>query len=184
MVPCFALMASIGLFVAEDMAKRMQGNLDYSKSQLGGAKFTLTFPIEPTEVTIPLTVMKVDLTGLRILLTEDDLLIRTLTHQALGRADAQVSQAKNGKVALEKFDPELFDLVLTDIMMPEMDGFEVTRGIRGKDRNMPIIALTAAVLGVETDRIQDLGATAVLPKPIDLHRLMETLEELGVRSAA
>ena len=176
--------SGIGLFVAKDMAKRMRGNLDYSKSQLGGAKFTLTFPIERTEVTKPLTVMKVDLTGSRILLAEDDLLIRTLTHQALGQAGAQVSLAENGKVALEKFDPELFDLVLTDIMMPEMDGFEFTREVRKQDGNIPIIALTAAVLGEETDRIQDLGATAVLPKPIDLHRLIETLEKLGIRSAA
>ena len=68
--------------------------------------------------------------------------------------------------------------------MTEIDGFGVTRGIRGQDQNIPIIALTAAVLGEETDRIQDLGATAVLSKPIDINRLMETLQDLGIRSAA
>ena len=111
-------------------------------------------------------------------------MIRTLTHQTLGRAGAQVEVAENGKVAVEKFERGQFDLVLTNIMMPEMDGFGLTRTIRQQDKITPIIALTAAVLGEETDRIQDLGATMVLPKPIDLNRLMETLQELGIRSAA
>jgi len=129
-------------------------------------------------------IRRADLTGLRVLLAEDDLLIRTLTHQTLGRAGAQVEVAENGTVALEKFGHGQFDLVLTDIMMPELDGFGLTCAIRQQDKRTPIIALTAAVLGEETDRIQNLGATAVLSKPIDLNRLMETLQELGIRSAA
>ena len=176
--------SGIGLFVAKEMAERMQGKLTYATSSLGGAGFTLTFPAERAERAKSRTAIQADLTGLRILLAEDDLLIRTLTHQTLGRAGAQVAVAENGKVAVEKFERGQFDLVLTDIMMPELDGFGVTRAIREQDKITPIIALTAAVLGEETDRIQDLGATAVLAKPIDLNRLMETLQELGIRSAA
>ena len=99
-------------------------------------------------------------------------------------AGAQVEVAENGTVALEKFEHGQFDLVLTDIMMHELDGFGLTCAIRQQDKRTPIIALTAAVLGEETDRIQNLGATAVLSKPIDLNRLMETLQDLGIRSAA
>lgn len=176
--------SGIGLFVAKDMAERMQGELAYSKSPLGGARFELTFPVKPAEPTKRQAASPADLTGLEVLLAEDDLLIRTLTHQTLGRAGAQVTVAENGQVALENFEHFKFDLVLTDLMMPEMDGFEMTREIRRQDKTTPIIALTAAVLGEETDRIQDLGATAVLPKPIDLNRLMELLKALGIRSAA
>ena len=178
--------SGIGLFVAKEMAERMQGELTYATSSLGGAGFTLTFPTERAEQAKSRTAIQADLTGLRILLAEDDLLIRTLTHQTLGRAGAQVAVAKNGKVAVEKFERGQFDLVLTDIMMPELDGFGVTRSIREQNKITPNIALTAAVLGEETDRIQDLGATTVLPKPIDLNRLilMEKLQELGIRSAA
>ena len=176
--------SGIGLFVAKEMAERMQGELTYSQSALGGAKFTLTFPVKRSQQAEPRAAIRADLTGLRVLLAEDDLLIRTLTHQTLGRAGAQVTVAEDGKVALAKFESGQFDLVLTDIMMPELDGFGLTRAIRRQDQRTPIIALTAAVLGEETDRIQDLGATAVLPKPIDLNRLMETLQDLGIRSAA
>ena len=176
--------SGIGLFVAKEMAERMQGELAYSTSSLGGAKFTLTFPAERAQQAESRATIRADLTGLRVLLAEDDLLIRTLTHQTLGRAGAQVEVAENGKVALEKFEYGQFDFVLTDIMMPELDGFGLTRAIRQQDKKTPIIALTAAVLGEETDRIQNLGATAVLYKPIDLNRLMETLQELGIRSAA
>ena len=176
--------SGIGLFVSKEMAERMQGQLTYSASSLGGAKFTLTFPVERAQQAESRTAIQADLTGLRVLLAEDDLLIRTLTHQTLGRAGAQVAVAENGKVAVEKFERGQIDLVLTDIMMPELDGFGVTRAIREQDKITPIIALTAAVLGKETDRIQDLGSTAVLPKPIDLNRLMETLQELGIRSVA
>ena len=176
--------SGIGLFVAKEMAERMRGELTYSQSALGGAKFTLTFPIKRSQQAEPRTAIRANLTGLRVLLAEDDLLIRTLTHQTLGRAGAQVTVAEDGKVALAKFGSDQFDLVLTDIMMPEIDGFGITRAIREQDKITPIIALTAAVLGEETDRIQDLGATAVLSKPIDLNRLMETLQELGIRSAA
>ncbi len=176
--------SGIGLFVAKEMAERMQGELADSASSLGGAKFTLTFPVERAQQAESRATTRADLTGLRVLLAEDDLLIRTLTHQTLGRAGAQVEVAEDGKVALGKFERGQFDLVLTDIMMPELDGFGLTRALRELDKTTPIIALTAAVLGEETDRIQDLGATGVLPKPINLNRLMETLQELGIQSAA
>ena len=176
--------SGIGLFVAKDLAERMQGALTYSQSALGGAKFTLTVPVKRAQQAEPRAATPADMNGLRVLLAEDDLLIRTLTHQTLGRAGAQVTVAEDGKVALAKLDTDQFDLVLTDIMMPEIDGFGLTRAIREQDKITPIIALTAAVLGEETDRIQDLGATAVLPKPIDLNRLKETLQDLGIRSVA
>ena len=176
--------SGIGLFVAKEMAERMQGKLTYATSSLGGAKFILTFPAERAQQAESRARVRADLTGLRVLLAEDDLLIRTLTHQTLGRAGAQVEVAENGTVASEKFEHGQFDLVLTDIMMPELDGFGLTRAIRQQGKSTPIIALTAAVLGEETDRIQDLGATAVLSKPIDVNRLMETLQDLGIRSAA
>ena len=85
--------SGIGLFVAKEMAERMQGELTYASNSLGGAKFTLTFPAERAQQAESRATVQADLTGLRVLLAEDDLLIRTLTHQTLGRAGAQVEVA-------------------------------------------------------------------------------------------
>jgi two-component system response regulator MtrA len=107
----------------------------------------------------------------RILLVEDDPSIREVTAIGLGAAGFEVATAEDGVLGLEQFRAEPFDLVLLDIMLPRLDGYEVCRQIR-RTSTVPIVMLTAradtsdVVLGLEA------GADDYVRKPFDLPELV------------
>ena len=84
----------------------------------------------------------------------------------LSAKGANVTVAENGQIALDAFQTQTFDVVITDLMMPELDGHGLVKAIRESDTQLPVIAVTAAVIGQETDQLMAEGATAVLSKPI------------------
>jgi CheY-like chemotaxis protein len=90
----------------------------------------------------------------------------------------EVIKAENGKTALEMLDknPDI-DLVLMDIMMPEMDGYEAMNRIRNqiKFRNLPVIALTAKAMKDDKQKCIDAGANDYITKPIDVERLLSLM---------
>ncbi|MEW6426818.1 MAG: PAS domain S-box protein [Thermodesulfobacteriota bacterium] len=108
----------------------------------------------------------------RVLLAEDDFVNRMLATALLEKLGLEVVQAVNGHDALEKIAGDRFDLVLMDVQMPEMDGFEATRAIRGLEagregRNrLPIIALTAHAMQGDRERCLASGMDDYLAKPI------------------
>jgi signal transduction histidine kinase/DNA-binding response OmpR family regulator len=123
---------------------------------------------------------------LRILVAEDNLINQTLILRLLARNGHQVSLAKNGLEALEALRKASFDLVLMDVQMPGIDGFEATRRIRamevpGGDR-LPIVALTARAMKDDEDECYRSGMDAYLSKPIDfasLNALIARVAESG-----
>ena len=120
------------------------------------------------------------LDGLRVLLVEDNLLNQQLAIELLARRGARVAVANNGCEALERLrqaGAEGFDVVLMDLQMPLMDGYEATREIRADATlaHLPIVALTAHAMQEERDRCTALGMVGHLTKPLDPGRLYETL---------
>ena len=116
--------------------------------------------------------------GRRILLVDDDVRNIFALTSALEHKGAQVEIARNGIEALDKLDREpAIDLVLMDIMMPEMDGYEATERIRKDPRfkRLPIIAVTAKAMKDDQDRCLRAGANDYLAKPIDLDRLFSLI---------
>lgn len=174
--------SGLGLFIVNNMANLMGGTLTYSQSSMGGAAFELSLPIFRAEAEQPDTnhqpTERLSLDGLRVLFAEDDAMLRMLTTKLLTKAGAQVDGYENGRLALEAFSPEKYDLVITDLMMPELNGHELTRAIRTQNKEVIIIAVTAAVLGAETEQFNREGANLVLPKPITTANLIEALNEL------
>jgi signal transduction histidine kinase/CheY-like chemotaxis protein/HPt (histidine-containing phosphotransfer) domain-containing protein len=119
------------------------------------------------------------LDGKRILIAEDNIINQKLLTTYLIRMNTIPQLAENGRIALDMFDPEKFDLVLMDIAMPEMDGLEATRQIRmkWKDAKMPpIIALTAHVMDAIKEEVEVVGIDTVLSKPIPFEELKHALE--------
>lgn len=97
---------------------------------------------------------------------------------ALEQKGATVVVARNGIEALAKLrEHDDVDLVLMDVMMPEMDGYEATRQIRQQARwnNLPIIAVTAKAMKDDQERCREAGANDYLAKPIDLDRLFSLI---------
>ena len=114
-----------------------------------------------------------------VLIAEDDERNIFALSSILEEKEIQIVVAKNGKEALKilQKDPDI-DLVLMDIMMPEMDGYEAMREIRKQKRfkNLPIIALTAKAMKGDREKCINAGATDYLSKPIDVEKLLSLLK--------
>ena len=125
----------------------------------------------------------VDLKGARILLVEDNDFNIMVAQDELQASipDVQVDIAKNGIEALARVKAKTYDLVLMDVQMPEMNGYDATRAIRalgGTYEQLPIIAMTANVMKAEVQRCIDAGMTGFIPKPVERNELLATLHSV------
>jgi two-component system, sensor histidine kinase and response regulator len=119
--------------------------------------------------------------SLRILLAEDNLVNQRLATRLLEKRGHQVTLAGNGQAAVAATEKDTFDLVLMDLQMPEMDGFEATAALRGREKetgnHLPVIALTAHALKGDRERCLEAGMDGYLSKPIrpqELDAILET----------
>ena len=117
---------------------------------------------------------------IRILLAEDEEAMRAYLHRALEKAGYEVVSVDRGTDALPKLEEEHFDLLLSDIVMPEMDGITALRKLQQDEatRHIPVIMLTA--LSGDSDRriYGELGATWLISKPFDLMALPNQVETI------
>jgi PAS domain S-box-containing protein len=123
----------------------------------------------------------------RILLAEDNRVNQVLAVRILENRGHEVVVASNGREALELVGKSDFDLVLMDIQMPEMDGFEATAAIRGLEqatgRRLPVVAMTAHAIKGDRERCLAAGMDAYISKPIRASELIEIVEA-GIATAA
>jgi CheY-like chemotaxis protein len=126
----------------------------------------------------------VDLEGKKVLVVDDDVRNIFALTSVLEHAKMQVFYAENGKAGIEALGhhPDV-DIVLMDVMMPEMDGYQTMRAIRQNPRfrSLPIIAITAKALKDDRDKCIEAGASDYLPKPVDTDKLLELIK-LWLRS--
>ena len=119
---------------------------------------------------------------LRILLAEDNLVNQKLASRLLEKRNHSVTVAMNGREALAALEKDAFDLVLMDMQMPEMDGFEATRILRERERStgrhQHLIAMTALAMNGDRERCMAVGMDGYLSKPIRPQELDEILEAL------
>ena len=124
---------------------------------------------------------------LRILLVEDNLLNQRVIELSLQK-DFEITIANNGLEAVELFSIEQFDIVLMDIMMPVMDGYEATVRIReiekadNRGRKTPIIAITSNTLDNDRQKCLNCGMNEYLTKPLNIELFHQTLITLGIHS--
>ena len=115
--------------------------------------------------------------GLRVLLAEDNEINQQIAVELLQSQGILVTVAKDGREAVESFlrSPDNFDLILMDLQMPNMDGFEATALIRRQHERIPIIAMTARAMVEEKERCLAVGMNDHIAKPIDPPLLFNTL---------
>jgi signal transduction histidine kinase/CheY-like chemotaxis protein len=195
--------SGLGLRISSSLAKMLNGRIQV-ESELGkGSVFTLN--IDTGDVTgIDLVKPKVSpisqsldnqqpiavaptqanaqpLAGLRILLAEDGPDNQRLISFHLKKAGADVTIANNGLLAAELIESncDLVDLIIMDMQMPELDGYEATKRLRDGGYKLPILALTAHAMNTDRQKCLDAGCDDFTTKPIDRHLLIELVERYG-----
>ena len=118
----------------------------------------------------------------RILLVDDEQPIQTLLSFPLQRDGYEVVQAADGREALARFDEQIFDLVVLDVMLPRMDGLEVCRRLRAKGETVPIIMLTAKSEEIDKVLGLELGADDYITKPFSMREFRSRVKAALRRS--
>ncbi len=173
----------LGLAIVDRMVRRMGGTITVESQKNVGSIFTIVIPFrwDPTggqNEQPQIQETGAGLEGARILLAEDNELNMEIAQVLLTGAGAQVTPAMNGRQAVEAFsnsEPYYFDVILMDIMMPEMDGCEaaqaIRRIIRPDAKKIPIIAMTASTFAEDIKRCRDAGMNEHIGKPLNMDNL-------------
>jgi PAS domain S-box-containing protein len=176
----------LGLSVSHSIVERHGGELKVDSRTGEGTTFTITLPIgmNPTGETAQSGEPGIERTG-RILLVDNDAQVLTILGEMLKDAGHHVLPVPSGPEALRVFVPSGFDLVITNVGMPEMSGWDVAEQIRARDPNVPVIFITGWGLQEEDQaRCRRLGITALLFKPVpppELHRKVQVALAARVR---
>jgi CheY-like chemotaxis protein len=122
--------------------------------------------------------------ALRVLLAEDNLVNQKFAVRALEGAGHKVVVANNGREAVDLWCSQIFDLILMDVQMPEMDGLAATRAIRasasGSGTRIPIIAMTANALAGDREMCVDAGMDGYVSKPVKKDALFTEIRRVFV----
>ncbi|TDM04903.1 MAG: hypothetical protein C4K60_20935 [Ideonella sp. MAG2] len=171
----------LGLSISRRLAELMQGDIVVHSQLDRGSCFTLRLPLNPVSppMASPVAVAEAAgvLEGLRLLVVDDVEINRTIILAMLRECGASATGAPSGEVAVArlKAQPEAFDVVLMDLQMPGMDGFEATRLLHDALPDMPVVALTAHALEDQRRKCLEAGMVAHITKPVDMGELARVL---------
>lgn len=115
------------------------------------------------------------LAGCRILLVEDNAINQRVAREILEGVGIRMEIAGNGRIALSSLEKNHFDIILMDVQMPEMDGYQATKAIRHQGLDIPIIAMTAHAMKGDREKCLNAGMSDYVTKPIDPDRLFNVL---------
>jgi CheY-like chemotaxis protein len=122
---------------------------------------------------------------MRILVVDDDTVTSEAFTVILERSGFEVAVARDGLMGVEMWEAGNFDLVLMDVQMPRMNGFDATRAIREKEvvrgGHTPIVAITAFALHDDEDKCLAAGMDAYMSKPVEFRKCIELIRELVLR---
>src|SRR5262249_37216460 len=156
----------LGLYISRELIESHGGTI-WVESELGeGSNFCFVIPKEQTPESI------------HVLLIDDEVRVRDLAKRALERQGFEVTTAENGAVALGKMKQKVPDLVITDLVMPKMDGTETLKEIRRGWDLLPVIILTGFPDNEHMKRAMDFSPFTLLAKPCPTEQLVQTIRSL------
>ena len=188
----------LGLSIVKRFTQLMGGGIHVTSVQGSGSTFTVDLPFgkikesgKPTrfsdidgrsDLARDCYVIDYDFKGKRILLVEDNELNREIAEELIGATGASVESAEDGVQAVKKFKESAegyYDLILMDVQMPHMDGYEATRCIRALGRSdaqkVPIFAMTANAFAEDLQKSREAGMNAHISKPLDIRAVYKQM---------
>ena len=162
----------LGLAIVKQLIETQGGTLDLKSQPFVGSTFSFIMSFqkssEEMEEEIDIVELESEYKDIKVLVVEDITLNQLLMKTLLDDFGFERDIAGNGKIAIEKLGQKSFDIILMDLQMPEMNGFEATEYIRNQlHSNIPIIALTADVTTVDLEKCKAVGMDDYISKPVD-----------------
>ncbi|KZN64279.1 hypothetical protein N473_15130 [Pseudoalteromonas luteoviolacea CPMOR-1] len=169
----------LGLAITSSLVQLMKGSIEVTSEEEQGTQITVTLPLQQAkraQVTeqnsheiLP------DLSNIKILIAEDNKINQLVIEKMLGKTGANIVLVENGKLAVDAFEKDHYDIVLMDIQMPEMDGIEAFSLIHKQEPNTPIIALTANVMPQDIAQYKAMGFADHIGKPVAMYPMYQVV---------
>jgi signal transduction histidine kinase/ActR/RegA family two-component response regulator len=176
----------LGMAISKQFVDLMGGNISIKSKLNEGSCFDveIVFDINPDKKEEKAIVANDNISGMRVLLVEDNMLNMEIAQEILEDEGVTVTTAENGQIALDIFtksEQGTFDVILMDIMMPVLNGFEATKAIRASSHpeagTIPIIAMTANAYAEDVQSALEAGMNAHIAKPINIPLLVSVLSQ-------
>lgn len=169
--------SQLGLKRCRLLVSALGGSLRFSKIKPTGTRALLLMPVELCDELNTPTAAPIA-SALRVLLVEDNVLNAKVIESMLQPLAQSIHHVEHGAQALDVYDSDAFDLVLMDLNMPVMDGFEATEKLRERDQQIPILVVTANTNLTDIERAYQVGATAHVFKPLQPDDLINKITAL------
>jgi len=176
----------LGLAISKQLVESQGGRI-IAKSKLGeGSTFSFILPFQKTDAEVEsekvMNILTTKVQNAKVLVVEDIALNQLLMKTLLDDFGFEHDIADNGKIAIEKLQNRSYDIILMDLHMPEMNGFEATEYIRSKmNSKIPIIALTADVTTADLNKCTAVGMNDYISKPLDEKLLYNKISDLLIK---
>jgi len=181
----------IGLSIVKHLIALQHGEISVSSIPGEGSEFCFRLPFllkhdEPSNHAVSGSFKSGKLSsdygkGINVLIVEDNAINQMLVLKLLQKHSYQTTVAENGRVAFEKYQAQDFDIILMDLQMPEMDGYETTvniRNMKSDKRNVPIVAMTAHTISGDYEKCMAIGINEYISKPFHPDELYHKIQLL------
>jgi signal transduction histidine kinase/CheY-like chemotaxis protein len=181
--------SGLGLAISSKLIEMIGGTIRVESEPGHGSLFEFIVPYDSAPDAVEARAVKpVSFAARRVLLAEDNVVNQKVASRLLEKSGHSVIVVSNGKEALAAINRESFDVVLMDIQMPEMDGFETTARVRAREanqaRHLPILAMTAHAMSGDRERCLKAGMDGYVSKPMHLAELLQAIADATTQPQA
>jgi signal transduction histidine kinase/PAS domain-containing protein len=173
----------LGLSVAYGIITRHHGRIEVESEPGCGSVFSVWLPVTLARLPEPEPAPGAPLPRLRVLAVDDEEPVVQVLGDMLGLLGQEVEIALGGAAGLERYSPGRFDVVFTDLGMPEVNGWDVVQAVKSRSPDTPVVVVTGWGTQIEGGALHARGADYVIPKPFSLEDVHDVLRQLSMRPA-